>query len=167
MTQSYDVDASPASNGQGEAYRNASQREASERALGDIVVDLWEKAETLIRQEMRLGLTEAEEKVDVLKTELEAKVGKLKLELAAKALGACVLFAGLLALVASITLLLARAVTPWVAALIVGLAVSALGVALLQRAMRLPDAPKPSELVPRRTIESVKQDVHTITEATK
>jgi hypothetical protein len=167
MTQAYDIDSALAPNGQNKSFRDASNFDNDERPLSAIVLDLWEKTESLVRQEMRLGLAEAEEKVDVLKTELEAKLAALKVELAAKAVGGAVLFAGLLTLVAAVVLLLAQAVAPWVAALIVGVASSAGGFVLVRRTMRLPGAPEPNQFVPKRSIESLKRDAQTIREATK
>lgn len=162
MTQMYDVNRQDSRQG-----THQDNRPESERPISTIVTDLWEKAEMLLRQEMRLGLTEAEEKVNDLKVELAAKASQLKVELAAKALGGVVLFMGLLSIVAAVILLLSRVMAPWVAALIVGVGISVAGFVLLKRAMRLPEPPKPGQLVPHRTIESLKQDAQTITEATK
>lgn len=121
------------------------EMEGHERPIGDIVTDLWEKTETLVRQEMQFGLASAEEKVDALKIELEGKVQQLKLELFAKALGGLLAFAGLLTIVAAIVLLLALAIKPWLAALLVGVPLVAGGAALLKRDVKLPDsAPRAS-----------------------
>jgi hypothetical protein len=113
------------------------------RAIGEIVNDLWLKAETLIRQELQLGLADAQERVDALKAELLGQVARLRTEVAAQLLAGVVLFTGLLALTAAIILLLARVVHPWVAALIVGILITAAGVALLYRTMQ---APSPSQI---------------------
>src|SRR5687768_12336086 len=80
-----------------------------ERPVGEIVSDLWENTEKLVRQEMQLGLTELDERVERFKTELILK-----------AVGGVVLLGGFLAIVASMILLLAKAVDPWISALIVG-----------------------------------------------
>lgn len=126
MTQAYDV--------------GSAQGTSHERPIGDIVTDLWEKTETLVRQEMQFGLTSAEEKVDALKIELEGKVQQLKLELFAKALGGLLAFAGLLTVVAAIVLLLGLAIKPWLAALLVGVALAAGGAALLKREVKPPNS---------------------------
>lgn len=128
------------------------------RSIGAIVTSLWEKTESLVRQEMKLGITEAEEKVDALKIELEGKVERLKLELLAKATGGLIAFAGLLSILAAIVLLLAMAIKPWLAAFLVGAAFIAGGSVLLKRELKLPAAPSPSQLIPERTIETLKQD---------
>jgi hypothetical protein len=136
-----------------------------ERPVGEIVNDLWEKAETLARQEIKLGLTEAEEKVTALKAELKEDVDKLKLELFAKLIGGATVFTGVLALGAALILLLSEAMDPWLAALIVGLAIGGLGVALLKRDVELPDGPDPKAMVPQRTIRNVRADAKAIEEA--
>jgi len=136
-----------------------------ERPIGAVVTDLWEKAETLVRQEMRLGIAEAEEKVDQLKVELDDRMKVLKLELAAKAIGGAVAICGALALAATLVLLLAEVMQPWLAALITGAALSGVGVALLMRDVKLPSAPSASELVPQRSVANIKADTQAIQEA--
>lgn len=122
-----------------------------ERPLSEIVVELWENTEKLIRQEIALA-----------STELDSKLDRTKKEAAIFAAGGAVLYAGLLTLVAALVLLLGNVVDLWLAALIVGLAVSGTGYALVRRS-----PPSPQDLVPTRTIASVKQDVRTFTEAAK
>jgi len=93
-----------------------------EKPVGEIVADLWDNTEKLVRQEMQLGLAEIDERVEHLKTELMIK-----------AVGGAVLFGGLLAVVASMILLLAKAVDPWISALIVGVVMLGAGYLLEQR----------------------------------
>ena len=120
-----------------------------ERSVVSILTGLWEKTEVLVRQEMKLASAELDQKMDKAKRELIA-------------LGLCggLLFAGLSSLVAAVILLLAEAVEPWIAAGIVGLAATAGGYLLAQR-----EKHAAAELVPERTIESIKKDVKTIREA--
>lgn len=124
---------------------------SEERPIGVILTDLWEKAETLLRQEKTLALTEAEE-----------KVRQLKGELAAYALAGAVLFAAGLVLASALVLLLSKAMDPWLAALLVGVVLGGGGYALLQR--KSSRGPSPRQLVPQQTIESLKNDVQTMTE---
>lgn len=138
----------------------------TERSIGEIVTDIWEKTEALVRQEMRLGISEAEEKITAIKVELEDKVQVLKLELYAKAVGALCVFAGLLAVIAGIVLLLAMAMNPWLAAVLVGAAFCIGGILLLKREVKLPELPTPADLLPTHMIESTKQDLRAIKEAT-
>ena len=130
---------------------DATVRGQTERPLQEIVVELWENSEKLVRQELALA-----------STELDSKLGRAKVELGAFALGGAVLYAGLLALVAAAILLLGHAVALWLAALIVGAVVSGIGYGLVRRG-----PPKPAELMPTQTMQSVKQDVKTFKEATK
>jgi hypothetical protein len=148
------------------ASSERSAADGSERTIGAIVTDLWEKTEVLVRQEMKLGIAEAEEKVDALKFELDGKVEQLKSELAAKAIGGVVAFAGLLTIVAAIVLLLATAMQPWLAASLVGAAFAVGGGVLLKRDLKLPAAASPAAFIPERTLESTtKRDLHAIQEA--
>jgi hypothetical protein len=119
------------------------------RPVGAIVTDLWEKTEMLVRQEMRLGIAEAEEKVDALKVELEGKVQHVKAELVAKALGGVVAFSGALTIIAGIVALLALVMAVWLAALLVGAALALGGAVLLKR----DTAASLAVLVPQRTVE--------------
>ena len=139
--------------------------DGDQRPIGVIVNDIWEKAETLVRQEMRLGLTEAQEKVDVLKVELDDRLRTLKLEAAAKAVAGALTAGGSLALVAAIVLLLAQVMWPWLAALITGAVLCIAGAVMLKRPVKLPPAPNAGELIPGRTIKNIKADIHAIEEA--
>jgi len=138
-----------------------------ERPFAVIVTDLWEKTEALVRQEMRLGITEAEEKVDVLKAEVKQEVAELKVELVAKGLGASVALAGTLALVAALILLLAEVMPAWSAALLVALVAGGGGALLLRKPVQVSSSVEPRQLVPERTVESLRTDARTIKEATK
>jgi hypothetical protein len=128
----------------------ASATGADGRSAVEIVTILWEKVETLVQLEMRLGLAEAGEKVEALKREL-----------AAMALGGAVAFAGLLALVAAVVGLLAMVMSVWLAALFTGAVMSTAGIVLLRR--KVPSLPPaaarpttkavPQELLQTRTSE--------------
>lgn len=121
----------------------------TERPLKELFVELWENTEKLVRQEAKLA-----------SIEVDTKVSKLKTDVSAMAIGGAMLYAGLLALIAGVILLLGKFIAPWLAALLVGGAVVGVGYALLQKRKNLSD-----DLVPRRTIQHVKEDVHTFTEA--
>lgn len=92
------------------------------RPLGVIVSELWENTEKLARQELELGLA----KVD-------HRVTEVKRDLIAMTIGGAILYAGILAVMAAIVLLLAKAIDPWLSALIVGVVVSGAGYMLVQR----------------------------------
>lgn len=161
MTQTYEVGVSgsdrPTSSGV-----NPSGDRGDQRSIGAIVTDLWEKTETLVRQEMRLGIAEAEEKVDRLKVELDHRLNSLKLELAAKAIGGAAAIGGALALVAAVVLLLAEALPPWLAALVTGVVFGGLGFALLKREVKLPSPPTAARFIPQRTVASIEADTKAI-----
>lgn len=160
MSQAYEIQ--PASIPE----RSTPRASEDERPIGAIVTHLWENTERLVRQEMKLGLTEAEEKVELLKHELSDRLQELKRELAAKAIGGAVAVAGALAVVAAIILLLAQVMMPWLAALLTGVVCSGVGYALLKREVELPAPPPAAALVPERTIETLKADTRAIEEAT-
>src|SRR5688572_25806825 len=82
---------------------------SAERPLGELVSELWENSETLVRKEFELALAELDSRVE------DAKVG-----IRNAAAGGAVLYAGMLAIVASLILLLAEVMAPWLAALLVG-----------------------------------------------
>jgi hypothetical protein len=166
MTVAYGVDSPASPDDESTGTRQTARAEADGRPIGVIVTELWENTEKLVRQEMRLALTEAEEKVEALKSELDERLRILKLEAAAKAIGGVVALAGAFTLVAAIVLLLSGVMRPWAAALLTGAVLSAVGAMLLKRDVKLPPAPDARELVPDRTIETVKTDIQAIEEAT-
>jgi hypothetical protein len=79
------------------------------RPVGEIIQDLWSNSETLVRQEVSAALAQ-----------LDVRVADLKGRLSKATINAGILYAGILTIVASITLLLAKVVEPWLSALIVG-----------------------------------------------
>jgi hypothetical protein len=125
------------------------QEHGSEPPLQETLVDLWEHLSKLVQQEVALAKAEVGEKAQRLKTELLGSIA-----------GAVLLLAGLLALVAAVILLLANVMAPWVAALITGLVVAGVGYLLLAR-----QRPSAAEVIPERTIQNLKKDVQTFTEA--
>jgi len=123
--------------------------------MREIVAELWENAEQLIRNEVALTLSEVERKSERLKAEIAH-------EATAAAIGGAVIFAGGLAFVAAAVLLLCKAVEPWLAALIVGAVASVSGYALLQRGRHLAAH---TSLAPTQATESVQRSVRSIKEA--
>ena len=123
----------------------------SEPPLKDVLVELWQNLEKLVRQEMALA-----------SAELDVKAQKLKTELAAVAIGAGLLLAGALALVATIILLLALVMPAWTASLITGALSAGVGFGLLKA-----KKPTAADVTPERTIQNLKKDLQTFTESTK
>jgi hypothetical protein len=161
-----DPHATPASSAE-RPQRQAGEAPVDERPIGEIVSDLWLNTETLIRQELQLGLADAEERAQAFKAQLKADADVLKRELTLKAIGGAAAFVGVLTLTAAVVLLLANELPAWLSALIVGLVITGGASVLLVRAMRTPELPNPRELLPKRAAQSVKEDVNTIQEAMK
>ncbi len=124
-----------------------------ERPLGELVAQLSRDASTLVQQEIALA-----------KAELSESAEKLKLGVVSAATGAFVLYAGILTLIAAAVLLLAQAVPSWLAALLVGGTVSVIGSVLVGRGKKSLDR---VELLPKKAMHSVEQDVDMMKEAVR
>jgi len=121
------------------------QQTNNDRSLGDLFGDLARDMGTLVSQEVTLARTEI--------AETATRVGK---DIAVLAVGGLVAYAGLLAIIAAVIVLIAdRGVPLWLSALIVGAIVAAVGYILVQRGIT---ALKSQNLTPRQTIASIKED---------
>jgi len=121
------------------------QQTNDNRSLGDLFGDLARDMGTLVSQEIALARTELTEKA--------SRAGK---DVAMLAAGGLVAYAGLLAIIAAIIFLMAdRGVPLWASALIVGALVVGIGALLVQRGIA---ALRHQDLMPRQTIESIKDD---------
>lgn len=128
-----------------------SQERQEERSLGDLFADLAQDTSTLVRQELQLAGSEIGERA--------SKVGK---DLGMIVAGGALLLAGLLAVIATLILALGALGLPtWVAALIVSVVFLGVGAALIARAIT---ALKNADLIPRYTIETLKEDQEWIKE---
>jgi hypothetical protein len=123
---------------------DAAARAKSDRSVVGLLSDLARETSQLIQQEVAL-----------LKAELLEKLGRLGQGAGALVVGGLVAFSGWLALLAAAMLGLGTVVAPWLAALIVGLVVLALGAALLFFGKSRLDA---KTLIPRRTLNSLRED---------
>lgn len=142
MTQSHSSASPPDVSG-------SSSRLQVDRPFSDVVVELWENTEKLVRQELALA-----------SAELDQKINRVKSEVIVVVTGGGVLFLGLACGVAALVLLLAKAMDPFLAALLVAVALCAVGYAMVSR-----KKPSVDELVPERTIENLQKDVETFKEA--
>jgi hypothetical protein len=115
-----------------------------ERSIGELFGELARELMTLVRQEILLA-----------KVELGQKAGQAGRQIGLIAVGAAVLYAGILAVVAAIVLLLAEYISPWLAAFLVGLAVMAIGYGLVKHQL---DAFKRLDPKPRATVGALRQD---------
>jgi len=125
-----------------------------ERSLGELFADLAQEMTTLVRQELVLARTELSQKA----TRVGRNVGFL-------ALGGAVAYAGFLAIVAAIIIVLADIGLPWwLAALLVGLVVAGVGYFLVQRGLT---ALRQGDLTPRQTLDTLREDAQLVKEQTK
>lgn len=131
---------------------SSSPRAANnEPALKDVLVELWQNIEKLLRQEVALA-----------SAEFEIKAQKLKAEIAASVVGAGLVLAGTLALVAAVILALALFMPAWLAALLTsGLTIGG-GLVLLKAKQ-----PSLADIKPERTLHSIEKDLQTFTESRK
>ena len=116
-----------------------------ERSIGQLFSDLSRQLSTLVRQEITLARTEM--------TNRATEAGRGAAMVGA---GGALAYAGGLAIVAAIVLLVIQAgVEPWLAALLVGVVVVIVGGALIASGRT---AISRTDLTPRRTIESLRDD---------
>jgi hypothetical protein len=129
------------------------QQRTSEPSLGELFAELTREMTTLVRQEVALATTEL--------GHTASRVGR---ELGFLALGGAVAYAGLLALVAAAILLLALVIPIWSSALVVGLVVAGVGYLLVRRGL---DALRRTDLAPRQTLQTLKEDAAWAKEQTR
>jgi predicted phage tail protein len=118
-----------------------------ERSIGELFGELTQDMTLLVRQEIQLARVELEQKTSRVGTE----VGKI-------ATGGFVAYVGALALIAALILFLVQVVhiSAWVSALVVGGILAIVGFVMLQGGVR---RLKNVDMTPRRTVETIKDDV--------
>lgn len=122
-----------------------------ERSLGELFADLAQDTSTLVRQEIQLAKNELSESV--------AQVGK---NIGMLVAGGVLLLAGALAMIATLILVLeALGLAAWLASLIVTVVIIGIGLVLMARGRT---ALKNADLLPRQTIETLKEDQEWIKE---
>lgn len=121
------------------------QNPQTDRSIGDLFSDLSREMSTLFRQEVQLA-----------KVEMTQKATEAGKNAAFIAVGGFIAYAGLLALIATLVIILATAGLPWWAAsLLVTVVVLAIGgVLVMQGLNRL----KQSSLAPTQTMQTLKED---------
>ena len=120
------------------------QRPRDERSLGELFADLSRETTTLVRQEVELA-----------KTEMTQKASRVLKNVGFLAIGGAVAYAGFLAIIAAVIILLAAILPWWLSALLVGIVIAAIGGFLIWKGL---DALKKEDLVPRETLETLKED---------
>jgi len=118
-----------------------------DRSIGELFGQLSQDMTLLFRQELQLARTEMSEKISQVTSNLVSVVA-----------GGFVAYVGALALVAALILGLHEAadIAPWVSALIVGGIFAIAGYFMLNRGLK---ELKRVDLAPRRTVETLKDDV--------
>lgn len=122
-------------------------RTGEERSIGELFGELSQDMALLVRQETQLA-----------KTEMQQKLSKVTQDLVGLATGGVVAYLGGLALTAFLILLLIDPIglAPWLSALIVGVVLGVIGWVMLQRGLKNLKEVDPT---PRRTVESIKEDI--------
>ena len=121
------------------------QQTRDDRSLGELFGDLTRSLSTLIRQEVELA-----------RTEMTARAGRLSRGAGMVGIGGALLYAAVLGTMAVFILgLVELGLTPWLATLLVTIVVAVVGGLLVASGQ---DALKKADLVPRRTIETVRDD---------
>jgi hypothetical protein len=123
-----------------------------DRSVGELFGQLTQDLTLLIRQEAQLA-----------RTEIQAKISRASRDLASLATGGVVALVGGLAIVAAVILLLVDPVglEPWLAALLVGVLLAGGGYLMLRKGLQ--DL-KQLDPAPRRTVESIKEDIQIVKE---
>jgi hypothetical protein len=127
-------------------------RSVQERSIGELFGQLTQDTALLVRQEVQLA-----------KSEMQQKISRATRDLVSLATGGAVVLLGALTLTAALILILAGPVgiAPWLSALLVGVVLAAVGYTMLQRGLR--DL-KQTDPTPRRTVESIKEDIQLVKE---
>lgn len=115
-----------------------------ERSLASLFSELTRETATLFRQEIRLAKAELTDKA--------RQAGRGAIEVA---IGGLVLFVAVLTLAAAAILGLSVVVQPWLAALIVALAVGVVGAVVLARGLA---NIRSDNLTPRQTLDSLRDN---------
>jgi hypothetical protein len=119
-----------------------------DRSFGSLFAELTQETTTLVQQEVALA-----------KAEMSEKISQVGSGLATLIIGGFILFAGLLKLldaaIYGIAELLPSDLSPWLAALVVGVIVAIIGAVMLQKGR---SNLKAGNLTPRRTAESLRRD---------
>ena len=119
-------------------------RSLENRPLGDLFGDLAAEMSNLVRQEVALAKVEVGQKAKYV----GRNVGYL-------VVGGAVAYAAALAIIAAIIMLLARVMPHWGASLLVGVVVAIIGWLLIGKALT---ALQQTDLTPRETVETLKED---------
>jgi hypothetical protein len=123
-----------------------------ERSIGQLLKELTQESSTLLKQEVNLAKTEMSEKA----SRVGANLGEVAVGGAVALLGAIAL---LLFMINGLASLLGKLMSPgvavWLAPLIVGAVLAAVGYSLIQKAL---ETLKHESLTPKRTTQSLQEN---------
>ena len=129
------------------------QREEN-RGIGDLLGDLGRQVSTLVRKE-----------IDLARVEVTSSVGRMSRGAAVAGAGGAILYAGLLVLLLAIVFGLIQAgIDAWLAALIVAVVVMVIGGVVTSMGVKQMQA---TELAPKQTAETVRENVEFVKEQIK
>lgn len=128
------------------------EKAKDDRSLGQLLKELTSETTTLLKQE-----------VDLAKTEMSEKASRLGTNLGSLAMGGGVAFLGALALLAAaiygltsiLDQFMSLGVAVWLAPLIIGLILAAVGYSLVKKAL---ETLKRESLTPQKTTESLQEN---------
>jgi hypothetical protein len=129
------------------------QQSRDDRSLGELFSELAQETSTLVRQEVNLA-----------KTEMSDKASRAGKQVGVLAAGGAVAYAGLLAILAAVIVLLDNVMPLWLSALLVGIVVAVVGYLLVRRAL---EGLKREDYAPRETMETLKEDQQWAKDQTK
>lgn len=129
------------------------ERQREEPSLGELFARLASDTSNLVRKEVALARSEMAQKA----TEVGRELGML-------GVGGAIAYAGFLAMLGALIIILGRIIPLWLAALLVGLLVAGAGALLIQRGLT---ALRQANLVPEQTIETLKEDAQWAKDQTK
>jgi hypothetical protein len=120
-------------------------QERDQRSLGELFGDLSRQMSALVRQEIELA-----------RTEVTGKATAAARDVGIMGAGIVLLYAALLVLLGAAVLFLAdQGVTPWLAAVVVGIVVAVVGGLLVMSGRQ---ALASRDMAPNRTVETLKDD---------
>ena len=124
------------------------------RGIGDLLGDLGRQVSTLVRKE-----------IDLARVEVTSSAGRMSRGAATAGVGGALVYAGLLALIAAAIFgLIDAGLDAWLAALIVGGIVLAIGAVVTSMGVKQVQS---TDMAPKQTAEMVKENVEFVKESLK
>jgi xanthine/uracil permease len=124
------------------------------RGIGDLLGDLGRQVSTLVRKE-----------IDLARVEVTSSVGRMSRGAAIAGAGGALLYAGLLVLLLAVVLGLIQAgMDAWLAALVVAVVVMVIGGVITSMGVKQMQS---TELAPKQTAETVRENVEFVKEQMK